>query len=693
MVTANTRQRCLRVGIDVGGTFTDIVLGDLDTGALLNYKEPSTPEDPSLGVISGMAAAMGRFGVEPDSILSVVHGTTIGLNAVLQRKGARLALVVSDGNRDILEIARGSMPSPYDMYARKDVPLVSRDLVFECNARAAPDGSITAFPEPDEIDSLAGHLRKAEVESVAVAILHGYANTELECRLVRELSSRLPKLQFTASSETWPEMREYERALVACLNAFIVPLKRRYFERLESGLRDLGIDSPILISTSNGGCISVQAARERPIETMLSGPASGVVAASGLAATLPNRNVVTFDMGGTSADMSVCEGGLPQTTTSTHIGEFPLVTPVVGVSAIGAGGGSILWVDPEGLLKVGPESAGADPGPVCFGRGGDRPTLTDCYVALGFIDPSQFLGGRMRLDRAAAVETLRGLGDQLGFSGLDMAERVASAGLRIATAKMAGELLKGLARQGADPRDYVMVPYGGAGPTNAAFLAEEARIGQIAVPQAPGLFCALGALTSDLRRDFVRSLPRQTWDDLGRELAKVFAELAAAGSDWLASEGIAVRDRELRFSTDMRYLGQAYDIGVVLPEAVAVSGCITETLKLFHAEHLRIHGFADDTAPVELRNLRVVAIGHTGKPPAHSVGAPDKPVKPDRRRCYLADRWTDADVHRRSDLAPGCPVMGPAVLEQDDTTVVVPSGWQVKVTERGDLLLSKEGLS
>ena len=463
---------------------------------------------------------------------------------------------------------------------------------------------------------------------------------------------------------------------------------------VDQALEDAGIGTPqLFLMQSHGGLMRIELGARFPNQTLLSGPAAGAVSGRALGALVGRPNVVTFDMGGTSADMSVCEGGLPQTTTSTHIGEFPLVTPVVGVSAIGAGGGSILWVDPEGLLKVGPESAGADPGPVCFGRGGDRPTLTDCYVALGFIDPSQFLGGRMRLDRAAAVETLRGLGDQLGFSGLDMAERVASAGLRIATAKMAGELLKGLARQGADPRDYVMVPYGGAGPTNAAFLAEEARIGQIAVPRAPGLFCALGALTSDLRRDFVRSLPRQTWDDLGRELAKVFAELAAAGSDWLASEGIAVRDRELRFSTDMRYLGQAYDIGVVLPEAVAVSGCITETLKLFHAEHLRIHGFADDTAPVELRNLRVVAIGHTGKPPAHSARVPDKPAKPDRRRCYLADRWTDADVRRRSDLAPGCPVMGPAVLEQDDTTVVVPSGWQVKVTERGDLLLSKEGLS
>ena len=682
-----------RVGIDVGGTFTDIVLGELEGGALLNYKEPSTPDDPSRGVISGLRAAMKNFGVQPETIQAVVHGTTIGLNAVLQRKGARLGLVVSAGNRDILEIARGSMPSPYDMYARKTVPLVSRQLVFECNARAAPDGAITAFPNADEVERLADSLRQAGVQSVAVTLLHSYANTDLELRLVRELSARLPELQFTASSHVWPEIREYERALVACMNAFIVPLKRRYFERLEGGLRALGLDCPILISTSNGGCISVATARDRPIETILSGPASGVVAASGLATTLPNRNVVTVDIGGTSADMSVCEGGLPRTTTATHIGEFPLVTPVVGVSAIGAGGGSILWVDPEGLLKVGPESAGADPGPVCFGRQGTRPTLTDCYLVLGFIDPDRFLGGRMRLDRAAAAAALRALGERLGFTGTEVAERVASAGLRIATAKMAGELLKGLARHGADPRDYVLVPYGGAGPTNAAFLAEEARIGKIAVPRAPGLFCALGALTSDLRRDFVRSLPRQRSQDVGMDVASVFAELAASAAGWLSDEGIAQSQRGLRFSADMRYQGQAYDIDVVVPEETALAGDGTRITELFHAEHRRIHGFADESAPAECRNLRVVAVGHTDKPPASAGTAADRRAERGRRPCYLADRWTDAAVHWRSDLAPGSAILGPAIFEQDDTTVVIPPGWQAQVTDQGLLDISWKGSS
>ncbi len=693
MVMSVAQQQGFRVGIDVGGTFTDIVFGDLKTGTLFNYKEPSTPDDPSRGVMSGLRAAMERFEIAPSAVLAIVHGTTIGLNAVLQRKGAKLALVVSKGNRDILEIARGSMPSPYDMYAQKDVPLVPRNLVFECGARGGPDGATVAFPEAEEIEALAARLRDAEVESVAVVILHSYANRTLERELIGALSARLPGLEFTASSDVWPEMREYERALVACLNAFIVPLKRRYFERLESGLRSLGIDSPILISTSNGGCISVAAARDRPIETILSGPASGVVAASGLALTLPNRNAVTVDMGGTSADMSVCEDGRPHTTTATHIGEFPLVTPVVGVSAIGAGGGSILWVDSEGLLKVGPESAGADPGPVCFGRGGDRPTLTDCYVALGFIDPDHFLGGRMSLDRDAAHDALRDIGRRLGFSGPDASERAASAGVRIATAKMAGELLKGLARQGADPRDYVLVPYGGAGPTNAAFLAEEARIRRIAVPQAPGLFCALGALTSDLRRDFVRSLPKRLSDNLGKPIAEIFAELAASGSDWLSQERIADADRTLRFSLDMRYRGQAYDIEVVAPQEVALSGDVARILEQFHDEHLSVHGFSDRSAPTEFCNLRVVAVGHTDKPPASRAAAVDSPPEPIRRPCYLADGWTEAIVHQRADLATGRVVQGPAVLEQDDTTVVVPPGWQVEVAEQGHLDIVRKGSS
>ncbi|MGH1351300.1 MAG: hydantoinase/oxoprolinase family protein [Methyloligellaceae bacterium] len=689
MNTESTSSSAYRIGIDVGGTFTDIVVGDLLTGDLLNFKEPSTPEDPSLGVISGLKAVFAEYGIQPDTIKSVVHGTTIGLNALLQRRGAKLGLIVSQGNRDILEIARGYMPNPYDMYAQKDIPLVPRERVFECSARGLADRTISTFPNNDELTQLCDRLSNTGVESVVINLLHAYANPDPEHRLLEVLSKRLPNIQFTASFDVWPEIREYERCLVACMNAFIGPLKRRYFERLEYGLQDLGIVCPIYISTSSGGCVSLHTARERPIDTVLSGPASGVVAAANLAKNLKNKNIVTVDMGGTSTDMSVCEEGLPQTTTSTHVGDFPLVLPVVGVSAIGAGGGSVLWQDDAGLLKVGPESAGANPGPVCFGKGGTKPTLTDCYVVLGYIDADRFLGGRMPLNRNAASKALEELGRAFGYHGEHIAQRVASAGLKIATAKMASELLKGLASFGADPREYTMVPFGGAGPTNATFLAEEAHIGRLVVPGSPGLFCALGALMSDLRRDFVRSMFGVISDGMEKEIGRIFLALDKEAGDWLESEGISDKDAEKIFSLDLRYSGQAHYIDVLLPKVEAHKGNIELIVATFHREHERLYGFSDELAAIDIKNLRIIAVGKMAKPPTvnmqPALAAPTSRI----RSCYLDENWVETTIYNRAELPANVSIYGPVILEQSDTTIVVPMDWRVEVDSFGQLNIVK----
>ena len=682
-----------RVGIDVGGTFTDFVLADQDTGALINFKEPSTPADPSLAVERGLAAIMAQCDLAPERIALVMHGTTIGLNAVIQRRGARIALVVSRGNRDVLEIARCRMASPYDFRAQKEEPLVPRDLVFETAARGAADGSVMAFPNRGELEALAAELRNADVAAVAVTLLNAYANPQLERDFIAALQPLLPGVLLSASTALWPEIREYERSLVSTLNAYVHPLMAGYVTRLRERLAGLGIAAPLYITACNGGSLSAADAMERPIETLLSGPASGVVAAAYVADTTDRRALITIDMGGTSSDMSVCRAGVPETTTQTRIGDFPLVLPIVNVSAIGAGGGSIVWVDPQGVLKVGPDSAGADPGPACYGQGGEQATITDCYVALGYILPGRFLGGRMTLDRDAAERALGAVADRLGETGVERVRRVAEAAVTVATAKMATELYKGLAKHGLDPRRFTLVPFGGAGPTQANLLAEEARLEAILVPPAPGLFCALGALIADVRRDFVRSHRlRVTGADEDTQVAeRVFDDLEAEAQRWLSQERAIATGTALLYSADMRYVGQAYELAVEIAEDTRRRLDLSAIAELFHREHERVHGFADRSAPIEFHNLRVTAIGRVPRLPSREI-APGNGVAPcETRSVWHQDRWQDMPVYRRDDLGAGARLTGPALIEQDDTTTLLLPAWTGSVDSYGNLLLTNGG--
>ncbi len=676
-----------RVGIDVGGTFTDFSVVRLADGRIINFKEPSTPADPSIAVGRGLATLMTQNGLTPSDISLVIHGTTIGLNAILQRKGAALALLVSQGNRDILEIARGRVQAPYAMSAQKEQPLVARPDVFACSARAAADGSVVSFPEAAELDALAESLRERRVQAVAITLLNAYANPAIEQRLAAELAARLPEVQWTTSTDMWPEMREYERCLVAALNAYIQPLMTRYYAQLRQRMTDLGVQAGIFITASNGGTLSLKTAAERPIDTVLSGPASGVVAAVRLAAELGIERVVTVDIGGTSSDMAVCSATRPEVTTHTMLGDFPLITPTVNVTAIGAGGGSLVRVDEGGLLKVGPESAGADPGPVCYGRGGAVPTLTDCYLATGILRVDGFANGRMKLDREAAVRALNLVGDRLGYAGPQRGVRAAAAALSVATAKMATEMLKELARRGVDPHELVLLPFGGAGPTQASMLAEEVRIARIAVPPAPGLFCAYGALSADARRDFIRSMKRVLDEETASSVSQHLRALRAEAGRWLDDEGDLIAGREFLASLDMRYVGQAYDIAVE-PSAereVSVAGLADA----FHAAHAKVHGFADPNAPVEVRSVRVQAIGTIGRSESSRWQPAHDAAPPSRRLVWQVDDWVDFQVVQRASLHAGEVLRGPALVEQPDTTVTIPHGWVATVHAGGTLLMER----
>ncbi len=685
-----------RIGIDVGGTFTDFVLVDMTETRLEFHKEPSVPEDPSAAVERGMRALVETFGVSLGDVELVVHGTTIGLNAIIQRRGARMALVVSKGNRDVLELARLRLPSSYDFTAPREIPLVPRDRVFEVGARMRSDGSVDEAPEPAEIDALAARLRGASVDAVAVMLLNAYRDGSLERTVSGALRAALPGVEVSESSTIWPEVREYERCLVAALNAYIQPLMTGYLDRLEKRVKGQGVAAPIYITANNGGTLSVATSRERPIETVLSGPASGVVASTRVGAAASQGRLITFDMGGTSTDIALCQAGVPEFTASTEVGDFPLMMPVVNVSAIGAGGGSILWVDAQGLLKVGPVSVGADPGPVCYGRGGTVPAITDCYLVLGIIDAARFLDGRMALDVDAAEAALGGIAERVGFSGPDRAREVAAAALRVASAKMAAEITKLLAQAGVDPRQYSLLAYGGAGPTHANLLVREAGIRSVLVPTAPGTFCALGAVLADVRRDYVRTAQHligtaevlDAAPDGWPAIAAMLEALEDEAGAWVSHEGALVGTHDFVVSFNLRYPSQAYELTVIVPSDLRSGLDGGAVARLFHEEHHRRYGFSDPATPVQTTTIRLGVIGKVA-PVDLPDAAPGRAEPRGRRPIWFEGERIPVDVFARAEVGAGAVVHGPAIIEQADTTTFLLPGWEARADRLGTLCLTE----
>lgn len=686
----HTKPRQARVGIDVGGTFTDFVLFDPQREAFVYHKEASTPSDPALAIQKGLSTLLDKSGLSADSLALILHGTTIGLNAILQRKGARIGLVVTTGFRDILEIGRARMPSSFDFHSKPEAPLLSRDYVLEINARLDHGGRVMQEPDNAELDRVAAGLRKLDVEAAALMLINGYAGPEAEGRVADALQARVPDIAIVSAARTWPEIREYERTLVSGLNAYIQPLMYRYFQRLQSLLAELDVRAPLLITASNGGSLSLASALQRPIDTVLSGPAAGVVAAARLSADVKLPRILSFDMGGTSSDIAVSLGGQAEIATRTHIGGLPLVVPVVDVSAIGAGGGSIIWVDAHGVLKAGPESAGADPGPVAYARGGMRPTITDCYLATGIIDPATFLGGAMPLRRDLAEQVLSEVGAHLGFAAEGAAARAASGALAVATAQMATELQKALAQRGQDPADFTLVPFGGAGPTHANLLAVEAGLNHIVIPARPGTFCALGAATADLRRDFVRSLRTPLTDESCARLRETLQTLEADAEQWLAEQGQDLCiSRQLIHAADMRYSGQAYELQVQLPVEPSRPLSMAAVAQAFHAEHERIYGFCDESAPIELGTVRLAIVGYMPSAATPTIARDARPPAPcAKRRIFLDESWIEADIYARGQLLAGQAFDGPAIVEQDDTTILVLAGWRAETDDLGNLHLA-----
>jgi N-methylhydantoinase A len=671
----------VRIGIDIGGTFTDITLFDERSGALHILKTPSVPKHPSQAVVNGLRDVAREHGIEPEQIGYFVHGTTLALNTLLQRNGARCGLIVTRGFRDILELQRLRLPNPHAFYADKALPLIPRHHVREIDERMNAAGRVLTPLDPAQVVAAVGELVAEGVEAVTICFLHSYRNPQHEAAAAAAIRAAYPGLYVSASSQVWPQQREYERSLITVINAYVGHAMERYFDSLEREMRELGVACDVLSTKSNGGIMTVASAKEQPVETLLSGPASGVIGATFVARLAGQEKIVTFDLGGTSADIAVIDGRLPY-STENKVGDFPMIMPVLDVASIGAGGGSIAWTDTAGVLKVGPASAGADPGPASYARGGTDATITDAYIVAGILDPDTFLGGRMPLDRARAIAALQRLGAPLGLG----AEEAADAVLRVATSNMYAELLPLMARYGVDANDFALLPYGGAGPTHVFLLAREVGITKVVVPRYPGTLCALGALIADVRGDFIRTVFAETGHLNAADLEERYVAIEAEARAWLEAQRLTGLERRLERQADMRYRGQSFETAIEVPDGPAAS-LLQRMEGEFHRRYAAMYGYADPNAAVELINVRVRITGLTPKPVLQRSAPRDVLVQPSARRTVrLGGESFDAGVFQRDTLPAGGRFAGPAIIEQYDTTTFVPAGFDVVVDGYGNLI-------
>jgi len=677
------------LGIDIGGTFTDFALFDTETGALIGLKVPSTPHAFADAVRVGLERLADEHHVDLREIGTVVHGTTIAVNTLIQRAGARLGLLVTDGFRDVLELQRLRLPNPFDLDGTRPLPLIPRARVAEVTERMRADGTVDTRLDEGSVREAVQRLRGQNVEGLVISLLHSYRNGAHERQARAIIEAAAPGLPVSTSSEIWPQSREYERTALAVLDAYVQPQVRRYLEGFEAALAARGVPATPHVTKSNGGIMPVAAARRQTVATLLSGPASGVIGAAYVAGEAGLPNVITLDVGGTSADIAVVEGGRPRSSTSEHIGGVPVMMPVVGVTAIGAGGGSVAWVDDVGLPKVGPQSTGANPGPACYGRGGKDATLTDAFLVSGFLDPERFLGGRMRLNRSLAEEAIARFAGSLAMGPNEAAECV----VRVAVSNMYAEFTKILSRAAVDPRDFTLVAFGGAGPVVGALLAREVGIPAVFVPRSPGTLCALGAISADIVSDAVRTVHARLDARLleTATLRGLYDGLRAELADWLRQHGGGASAATFRHAADMRYVGQSYEIEVDVDPAWLAPGGDAPIRSAFHRAHERAYGHADREAPAEIVNLRVQLRAARPRVPLAEVEATTAlPAPRATRRIWLDGRPVEARVFDRDALGRGARLRGPAIIEQPDTTVLVPADHAGEVDRFGNLLLRRE---
>jgi N-methylhydantoinase A len=653
----------LRLGVDVGGTFTDLVA--LSEGDLITAKVPSTPNDQSVGVMNAVETSE----VGPSAVAALAHGMTVATNALLERRGAKTALVTTEGFRDILEIARQDRPSLYDLTEDRPPPLVPRELRFTVKERMGSQGEISALDE-ESLEEVVSAIEEAEVEAVAVCLLFAFMHPEHEQRVGEALREALPDVHVSLSSEVLPEFREYERFSTTAADAYLAPRLAAYLKNLAGKVEEAGAPSP-LVMQSSGGVVRIDDAIADAAGTVLSGPAGGVVGAAYIGDLGGYQDLLTFDMGGTSTDVAPVVEGEAQTTTETVIAGVPIKLPMVDVHTVSAGGGSIAWADAGRALRVGPHSAGADPGPAAYDAGGEEPTVTDANLFLGYLADRAELGGEVVLKRELSEKALGALGEELNL----VAEEVALGVVRVANTEMVRALRVVSVERGLDPREFALLAFGGAGGMHACSLAEELGIETVLVPRAGGVLSALGLAISDLRHDYVRPYLADLEDVDEGEFEEKFEDMESAASEDL-------EDPEYTRQADLRYRGQSFELKVE-------ADSLEELEKRFHATHEQRYGYRMDDESVELVNVRLIATVPVEKPEPEEPPAEGE-AESGRREANFDGEWQEVPVLDRDRMGKGSEVVGPAIVEFKESTCVVRPGWQGVVDGVGTLVLEKE---
>ncbi len=683
----NASDKPVRIGVDIGGTFTDLQIFDTRNSRIVAHKLPTTPEDPSIALVEGIKAAGRRYGFTLSDVGYLMHGTTIATNAVLERKLPAGALITTAGFEDVLEIGRHYRRDVYSIHPQPVPALIPRSRRFGFHERMRFDGAPERAPTEADVDAIIARLAAVDIETVAIALLHAYANADHEQRLADRIRKALPRLDVSLSSVISPEIREYERTSTTVLNALLQPVVRAYIERLEARMRAEAFAPHLLIVQSNGGVCTPATAAAEPARLLLSGPSGGAMAALELARRLNEPNLVAVDMGGTSFDVSVVRDSRLEIVTLSEIDRLPVRLPMIEIRTIGAGGGSIARVNATRQMTVGPESAGARPGPVCYGRGGTEPTVTDANLALGRLDAATFLGGAMALDREAARAAISArAGEPLGLD----TDAAAAGILRLTNTNLAAAIRVSLFEKGLDPRDFTMLSFGGAGSVHACAVADELGIRRIIFPVDASTFSARGILMADIEHAFGRSGVRAFDGSAVAWVRSCFESLKGEGAARLEADGIEPASRKFELSADLRYRGQAFELTVPWGEVPIDEGGIGEISLRFHAHHAQRFSYANPEDTVELVTLRLVAIGRMPRPEVSAA----EPSSADRsaagrRRVYVDGEWQEVAAWRRDVIGNLREVVGPAIVEEDYTAIYVAPCWSLALGRDGHLVAAR----
>lgn len=677
----------MQVGVDIGGTFTDL-LAVTDDGRLRMVKTSSTPDAPERGIVNAVTELEATTGMAPSAIGFLSHGTTVATNAVLERDWADIALVTTTGFRDVLEIGRQDRPALYDLHAEKSAPIVPRDRRYEVPERIGSDGEVLEPFDEARAREVAQRIDESDATAVAVTFLNAFRTPDHERRMATVMDAVCDDVSVTISADVLPEIREYERTTVTAMSAALKPVVSTYLDDLEAALSDLGVDATLNVMQSNGGIITGATARDKPANLLLSGPAAGVRGAAWVSELAGYSDIITMDMGGTSCDVSIVPDGEPVRSAELEVDEYPIRIPMIDIHTIGSGGGSKAWLDTGGALRVGPQSAGADPGPVCYGRGGAEVTVTDAHALLDRLDPSNFGGGDLGVERTTLREAFE---EQFGDDIARSPEELAADILDVANANMLRALKVISTERGHDPREFTLVAFGGAGPLHAATLARELDVPRVLVPRHAGVLSALGLLVSDVVYDYVQSY-LEPWSSLDpADIEAGFRDLETKGEERLAAAGISEANRRFDRAVDVRYQGQSFELTVQAPTSMTAAALDTIADR-FHDRHRERYGHASPGEPLELVNLRVDAVGETASPSLASQRTPDRSLDEalsETRAVRFERDVHECPVYDRSRLPFETAFAGPAIVEGAESTAVVLPGQGARIDEYGNLIIEE----